>query len=1014
MSEPTPTTARTDTQPAAVHGFRLLSRREVPLLGVTLEHYRHVTGADHYHLANADPHRAFMVSFRTVPDDSTGLPHILEHLVLCGSARFPVRDPFFLMLRRSLQTFMNAMTGPDCTYYPFSSQVAKDFDNLLGIYLDAVFRPILNPLDFAQEGYRIEPAAFDPAEMASAAANGHGGGVNGHGTVAATAPADPAAWAFKGVVYNEMKGAMGNTDAQLSDVAGKTLSPDTPFRFNSGGDPAVIPTLTHADLVAFHARHYAASNACVASFGDLDVAALHARIAPYLDERIGEPVPPPVPQPTLALAQERRFPVPLEPGQDARDVSVISLDWAWGDQRNLDDVLLGELAELLLLGHAGAPLRHVLESSGLGRALGGSGFGDLGANGVFSVALKGVAPEDYHRFEPLVMDTLRRLEHDGFPDDEVKAALHQLELSQRTISGDRFPFGLELGLRVTEAWRLGTDPIEQLDQGPAIEALRARVAEDGFWARTLTDMFLANPHRALLIADPDPAFNVRQDEAERERLTERIERLDAAARSALAVQAEALAIRQAQEDDVAVLPELMLSDVPEELRWAEGETPAEGLDTYAVGTNGILHHVAAIPLGALSDRDLELLPLLMGALGKLGVGALDYTAWSARLNAVCGGVSTWVDLRHRPDDTAAVDGMMFMEVRGLTRRHGEFIPLLVEALGDQRFDEHARLLELVEQGVVGLQNRVAWRGHDLAEAAATRGFGGRAGLEHRLSGLGRLAWLKDLAARARGDAASSAIGDVAAELAALLARLRQGPVRLALIGDAASDDGIRQAALSAWSGHPRPAAFDPAASCTPLPAGSPIAPTAYTTATQVNYNALALPAVPMNHPDAAALVVAGRYLANNFLHNRIREKGGAYGSRAAFSASLATFVLTSYRDPRLAATFDDFRAALGWLAAIEDSDETERLRREAILGVIASIDRPASPAGEGRQRFVGDLMGYGPAVVNAYRARILQVSVDDIRRATETWLRPGGGTAAVITSGENLVSSGLGWEAVAL
>lgn len=1013
MSDPTPATPSADTASTADSGFRLISRRAVPLLGVTLEHYRHATGADHYHLDNDDPHRAFMVSFRTVPDDSTGLPHILEHLVLCGSARYPVRDPFFLMIRRSLQTFMNAMTGPDCTYYPFSSQVPKDFENLLGIYLDAVFRPMLNPLDFAQEGYRIEPAAFDPHAVADAEANGHGS-VNGHGTAGATAPADPAAWAFKGVVYNEMKGAMGNTDAQLNEIAGQTLSPDTPYRFNSGGDPAVIPTLSHADLVAFHARHYAASNACITSFGDMDVTKLQARLAPYLAERIGELIPPPEPQPTLALVQERRFPVPLEPGQDPRDVSSVSIDWVWGDQRRLDDVLLGELLELLLLGHAGAPLRHALESSGLGRALGGSGYGDLGADGVFSVALKGVQPADYDRFEPLVTGCLERLRDEGFPADEVEAALHQLELSQRTISGDRFPFGLELSMRVTEAWRLGTDPIDQLDQGAAIQALRARVAEEGFWARTLDAIFLKNPHRAVLVADPDPAFNTRQDQAERERLAARIAALGASDRAALAVQAEALAIRQAQEDDVSVLPELMLSDVPEELRWAEGETPADGLDTYVVGTNGILHHLAAIPLGPLSDRDLQLLPLLMGALGKLGVGGMDYTAWAARLNGLCGGVSTWVDLRHRPDDTSAVDGMMFMEVRGLTRKHDAFIPLLVEALSAQRFDEHARLLELVEHGVVGLQSRVAWRGNDLAEAAAMRGFGGRAGLEHRFGGLGRLAWLKDLTERTQAGGIPTVIGGIAEELAALLARIRQGPVRLALIGDAAGDDAIRQAALDTWSGHALPAAFDPATTRTPLPAGSPSAPVAYTTATQVNYNALALPAVPMDHPDAAGLVVAGRYLANNYLHARIREKGGAYGSRASFSASLATFTLSSYRDPRLTATFDDFRAGLGWLAAIEDGDETERQRREAILGVIASIDRPASPAGEGRQRFVGDLMGYGPKVVNAYRARILQVTVDDVRRVSETWLRPDGGTAAVITSGENLSASKLGWESVAL
>lgn len=203
--------------PSAAASWTLLSERPVPLLRLSLQHYRHDTGAEHFHLAADDAHCAFTVSFRTVPDDSTGLPHILEHLVLCGSERYPVRDPFFMMLRRSLNTFMNAMTGGDCTYYPFASEVAKDFDNLLSIYLDATFRPNLDPLDFAQEGFRLEP------------------------TDAVQREPGPTDWAFKGVVYNEMKGALGNSDAQLWIAHGERLFPDTPYRHESGGDPAVIP-----------------------------------------------------------------------------------------------------------------------------------------------------------------------------------------------------------------------------------------------------------------------------------------------------------------------------------------------------------------------------------------------------------------------------------------------------------------------------------------------------------------------------------------------------------------------------------------------------------------------------------------------------------------------------------------------------------------------------------------------------------------------------------------------------
>ena len=978
------------------NGFSLVSRRDMPSLGLTLEHYRHHTGADHYHLANDDPHRAFAVTFRTIPDDSTGLPHILEHLVLCGSERYPVRDPFFLMLRRSLQTFMNAMTGKDGTYYPFSSLVKKDFDNLLGIYLDAVYKPNLNPLDFAQEGYRVAPEV--DAEP--------NGGANGGASSVIVPPPDPEEWAFKGVVYNEMKGATGNADSQMYEATGKALVPDTPYRFNSGGEPADIPSLSYDDLVEFHARHYCAANSCFTTYGDLDVHELQARFEPYLLHRPGTPKPLPAHQPAVGEPTVIDVPVPLEPGQDERDVTVASLAWRYSDTRILTDVLLGELLEQLLFGHAGAPLRQALESSGLGKALGHSGYGSLGTNGIFSADLKGIDPADYPRFEPLVIGTLKGIRDEGFADSEVEAALHQLELSRRVISGDRFPFGLELCFRAAEAWRQETDPMEQLDQDSALEALRERVNAPGFWAETLDTWLLDNPHRVTLYARPDAAFNSRREAEENDRLGARIAAIEPSGLSALAAKASALAERQAEEDDVSVLPELLLSDVPPDRPWVEGSAAAEGVDAYRTGTNGILHQVVAMPLGALSDRDLELLPLVSGSIGKLGVGSLSYTEQAARLNGLCGGLGAWTDLRADPDDPSVVRGILFVEVNGLARRSDEFAGLIRETLDQQRFDEHARLLELVEQSVVGFQSRVNWSGNDLAQQAAMRGFGGRAGLAHRSSGLGRLAWLKTLAGRAKSN---GAMGGVASELEAFLARLRQSPIRLALIGDAAEEQGTLDELLSAWDGRDRVVAFDDASLHVPLP--SSVAddrkPRAYTTATPVNYCAMAMPTVPLNHVDAAALAVAGRYLGNNFLHNRIREKGGAYGSRSAYSANASAFLLSSYRDPRFAETLEDMREGLRMLTSVQDD---ERLLREAILGVIAGLDRPGSPSGEGRRRFVGDLVHYGPETLNAYRGRILGVTMADIRRAATQWLDPQQASLTAVTSAELLESSGLEWE----
>ncbi|MEO8083067.1 MAG: insulinase family protein [Ardenticatenales bacterium] len=967
-------------------GFTLASTQPVPNLNLVLQTWNHPTGAVHYHLSAADPHCGFCVSFHTIPNDSTGLPHILEHLVLCGSARFPVRDPFFLMLRRSLQTFMNAMTGPDGTYYPFSSQVKKDFDNLLGIYLDAVFAPNLNPLDFAQEGYRLEPSDGPAAR-----------------------PTSPEGWAFKGVVYNEMKGAMGNADAQLYRHAGQVLVPSTPYRHNSGGEPADIPALAYDDLVRFHAAHYNAANACFATYGDLDVAELHAKFAPYLAMRPGTPIALPAAEAPHGAPSSATFPVPLQDGQDARDVTIATVNWVTGDLRDLTDSLELELIDQLLLGHAGAPLRLAVESSGIGRAMASSGASGYGANGTFGVGIKGLDPADGPRFETLVLDTIERLVADGVPKDDIEAALHQLELERRLISGDRFPFCLELALSATDAWQLGLDPYLYLDQDSAIEALRARALAPGWLSRALGARFLDNPHRALMVTVPDAEWNRRQDTEERSRINARVATLDDAAQGAIIAQDAALEQRQAEVDDVSVLPELLLSDIPRELRWYEGRTVADGLDVFNAGTNGILHQVAAMPLGPLSARDLELLPLLIGAVGKLGVGKRDYTKQAALINAVCGGLSAWVDLRTSAADPAVVNGYAFFETLGLARKYPDFAGLIAETLTAQRFDETDRLLEIIEQAVVGMMQRISYGGNTLAEQAAMRGFGGRAGLDYRFSGLGRLRWLEDIAERGGKD--KGTIRAIGAELSLLMARLAARPVHVALIGDVADDSGVQDRTMDVWSSFDRPAAFAPDATRTPLPGPEPSAPRAYTTATQVNYCALALPAPAITHPDAAVLSVAARYLANAYLHQRIREKGGAYGSRAAYSASLAAFTTTTYRDPRLADTFTDMREGLRWLATIDDE---ERHLREAVLRSIADLDRPQSPSGEGRRRFVGDLIGYGPDVIGTYRTRMLATTTEDIRRVAAAWLDPDRASAAVVTSRDMLSASGLGWESEAI
>ncbi|MEO5363233.1 MAG: insulinase family protein, partial [Magnetococcus sp. DMHC-8] len=401
--------------------FELLRREPVESLNLTVEFYRHiVTGARHVHLVVDDPHNAFLVGFLTVPTDSTGVAHILEHTALCGSQRFPVRDPFFMMTRRSLATFMNAVTGNDWTAYPFSSLSRKDFDNLMQVYLDAAFFPTLQPLDFAQEGYRIELAQPDDV----------------HSPLV-----------YKGVVFNEMKGASSSPARILGNTISHHLFPTLTYRYDSGGDPAEIPDLTWEALRAFHARHYHPSNAIFMTFGDIPAAEHQA----VFQERVlhaftGMPVDVQVPDEQRLTAPIRVTAPYAVDGTDATaNKTYIVLGWLLGRGTNPEESLKAHLLNGVLLDNSASPLLHALETTELGSAPAPiCGMDTSSREMVFCCGIEGSEPEHADAVEEMILTVLRRVATDGVPLAQVEAVLHQLELSRREIGGEGWPYGLNL------------------------------------------------------------------------------------------------------------------------------------------------------------------------------------------------------------------------------------------------------------------------------------------------------------------------------------------------------------------------------------------------------------------------------------------------------------------------------------------------------------------------------------------------------------------------------------------
>ena len=947
--------------------FRFLQSRAVDALNIEVAEYEHLaTGAKHYHIASERDENVFLVAFRTVPQDSRGVAHILEHTALCGSERYPVRDPFFMMTRRSLNTFMNAFTSSDWTAYPFASQNRKDFFNLLDVYLDATFFSRLDPLDFAQEGHRVEFAEAGNADSPLV---------------------------YKGVVYNEMKGAMSSPVSTLWQTLTRYLFPTTTYHHNSGGEPDCIPDLSYDDLLEFYRSHYHPSNAVFMTFGNLSVEELQQRFednALSRFERRDE---------VIAVDDEKRYFAPIRVEEayalakdDLSQSTHHVMGWLLPRSIDLDDLMQAHLLSRVLLDNSSSPLRAALESSDLGSGPSPlCGLEDSNREMSFLCGLEGSEPEQASAFEQLVLDTLAKVAEEGVPQEMVEAQLHQLELSQREITGDGYPFGLQLILASMPAAIHRGNPIGVLDIDPALEKLREQIKDAQFIPGLIRRWLLDNPHRVRLTLRPDAELADRREAAETARLEQIKTSLDEEQKQAIIDRAEALEARQQQVDDDSILPCVTLEDVPPELHLPTATELAQGqLDTtwYSAGTNGLVYQQAILELPELSEREQALLPIYTYCLTELGCADRDYRANQAYQSQITGGLHAYTSLRGSVNDEQQVSGYLVMSGKALSVNSDKLTALMAETLQHARFDETGRIREIVAQQRARREQSITGSGHALAMMAASARFAPVARFSHLTRGLEGVRQVKALDKQVQQAEALTAL---AGELAALHERIKLAPRRFLLVAEEEHQQAMLEQLNQYWTGLPVADTF----AALSLPETREGVKQLWLTNTQVNFCACAFPTVTTGHADAAALTVLGDFLRNGYLHRAIREKGGAYGAGAGQDNGDAVFRFFSYRDPRVEGTLDDFAQAVDWLAACED--EQQRLQ-EAILGVISSMDKPGSPAGEAKSTYHSTLFGRTPEVRQAFRERILAVTLDDLKRVAKTYLQPEKASVAVVTS----------------
>ena len=926
--------------------FNLQEQKNIPLLDVNAQIYNESEfNCKHIHLESDSNEKVFMVAFRTIPEDSTGVAHILEHTALCGSKKYPVRDPFFMMIRRSLNTFMNAFTSSDWTAYPFATLNKKDFNNLLGVYLDSAFFPNLDSLDFAQEGHRLEFQEKNNPESEIE---------------------------IKGVVYNEMKGAMSSITSQLWHGMSKHLYSSSTYKHNSGGDPENIIDLSHEDLVNFHQKHYHPSNATFFTFGNIDP----LEIQSFIKENVLDNFSPS--DEVVAVKNEVKLESPKvvsdfynpQPGDENNHHIVLS--WLLNESHNPVQLLETYLMSNILLDNSASPLRKVLESTKLGKSP--SPLTGLEADQkelVFAAGLEGVDSNKSKEVEKLIMDCLTKLVEDGVPKDLIDSSLHQLEIRQREITGSGMPFGLQIMLTCLPACIHNDNPLNVLDLDSAFNTIKNNLKTENYIENLIDRSLIKNNHRLTYSLIPDTELNKKNEEKIQNKIFEITKNFSSDDKEKLIKLANDLEKRQNSIDDPEVLPKVTKEDIPKTRNYASPIAFAKDKSTdyfYKSGTNGIVYHSMIFPCDALDENELKIASLFSNTLTDIGLGKDGYEDIQKYQSSITGGISaSFITIPNKSDDTFKL--ALKVSSKSLEGNESYMQDLILRTVKESSFDETKRIEELLEFISSDNEKSVIQNGHILSMSNAASQISDIASTNDLTSGLRFIHNTNHL---------SKLIGEDD-ELAKYLELLRSINSKISNtpshLFTASTLDKAKLNLDFTIKENTHQYKNQGLVSLQSKPIG-------WITGSQVCFCAEAFPTVDYKHEDAPALTVLGTVLRNGYLHSAIREKGGAYGAGASQDSNNKVFKFFSYRDPKCTETFKEFKKSREWSI----KNITEEQLEEGVLGVISSIDKPLSPFGEAMSDFMSLLDQKTQDERLSFRSKVKECSLADLAMVSEKYL----------------------------
>jgi Zn-dependent M16 (insulinase) family peptidase len=942
------------------------------------------TGARHIHISSNDGENTFAVALRTVPKDSTGVAHILEHTVLCGSRQFPVRDPFFSMLKRSLNTFMNAFTSSDWTMYPFSTQNKKDFYNLMDVYLDAVFYPIIEELSFKQEGHRLE-------------IEGDAGNVASSRLV------------YKGVVYNEMKGAMSSPDQVMARSLLKALYPATTYRNNSGGDPVVIPSLTYAQLKAFHERYYHPSNAFFYTYGNLPLKDHLSSIEEKILKRFVriDPDSSVSTQPRWSKPQTATYFYPLEKNQNPSKKCQVCVAWLTADIRDTFELLVLTLLEQILLGNSASPLRKALIDSQLGTALcDTAGFEADNRDTMFACGLKDVEKSAAEKIKTIIFDVLRELVSKGIDNKLIESAIHQVEFHRKEVTNTPYPYGIKQLLIIAGSWLHGGDPIRKLQFDNDLKTLRDFLSQGHFFESRIEKYFLDNPHRVLFTLVPDQVM----EQKERERVEAELENIKASMSASdfrnLVRDAESLKKLQESTEDLSCLPTLTREDIPTSIQKVKESADIRKVPAtcYDQSTSGIFYFTAAFGIGLLPKNLIPLVTFFCFALPKIGTVIRNYTDMAQRIDLYTGGISLSAHARTGFDGTGACVPYISFNGKCLVRNEAAMFDIIEELFFKFDFSDLTRLKSLLLEYRAGLETMVIHIGHRLAISLAVRNFSPTRSLGETWSGVHQLKLIKAIT----NDLTDDKLESLATGLSSIGQKLFcRHNVKMALIGEAtALNQAVAPTATiqKEIDGVPGVSTSTDAFKLPNIDMSDEIPYEGWSTASAVSFVAQAFRTVRMEHEDAPALAVISKVLRSMYLHREIREKGGAYGGFALYNPEDGLFCQASYRDPHIVSTLNVFNNAAKFIRSGAFSNEDIN---EAILQVCSEIDKPDPPGPAARKAFYRKIISLSDQARQSFKERLLALTPRRVMSAAEKYFDqdPKNQAVAVISGEEQLKSA---------